>query len=528
MRITINGRVIEVEAGLTVLQAAWQVGVEIPTLCYREDLKPQTSCFLCAVRVEGNGSLQPACALPVSEGMVVDTECDEVAEARKTALELLFSDHAGRCVAPCSMTCPANIEIPQYLMALREGRVREAHAIVRRQIPFPAVLGRICPEFCRHPCERRNVDDAISIRALHRYAAETDMAAADPFQPQRGAPTGKKVAIVGAGPAGLSAAYYLSIEGHDCAVFEDREQPGGLLRYAIPDEQLDKKILDAEIGIIEKLGVSIQTHWRLGRDGTLDDLRSAYDAVILSCGTTLDWQSENRRVDPALVENLGLEYDRKGIVADRQTLETGLKGVFAAGEFMTGARRAVHAVTAGRRAAVSVGQYLRGESVTGLATPFYFQRRQLTEHEEDLLYRTHEKSPCVEDRPEGLTDEEATREAGRCLQCDCPKAMNCKLRAYGAQYRVRPYRFRGERRELDPDASHPEVVYEPGKCILCGMCLRIAEQAGEEKGLSFAGRGFGARVVVPLNGKMSEGMLKAARECALSCPTAAFSIKSNE
>ncbi|HUT25850.1 MAG TPA: ferredoxin, partial [Sumerlaeia bacterium] len=96
---------------------------------------------------------------------------------------------------------------------------------------------------------------------------------------------------------------------------------------------------------------------------------------------------------------------------------------------------------------------------------------------------------------------------------------------YGAEYGARPHRFGGERRALDPDASHPEIVYEPGKCILCGLCLAIAEEAGESRGLSFAGRGFATRVVAPLGGNLSEGLEKAARQCAEACPTAALSRK---
>jgi len=199
--------------------------------------------------------------------------------------------------------------------------------------------------------------------------------------------------------------------------------------------------------------------------------------------------------------------------------------VFAAGEVVTGPSSVVRAVAAGREVAVSIAQHLRGETVKGPEKLLYFRRGKALDEEAEILYGNVTRAARAETTAAGLAPEGAVHEAERCLQCSCAKENDCKLRRYGAEYGARPHRFSGERRALDRDASHPEIVYEPGKCILCGLCLKIAEEAGERLGLSFAGRGFATRVVVPFGGGMSEGLEEAARQCVEACPTAALSRK---
>src|ERR1017187_10026198 len=207
--LTIDGKRITVPPGTTVLGAAKWLGIRIPTLCHVPGIEPAASCFVCAVQIERLRTLSPACAMPVAEGMVVATDTPDVRTTRKIALELLLSDHAGECVAPCAARCPAGLDIPGFVHGIATGDTRRAVEVIADRLVLPGSLGRICPRLCERQCRRSDLDQGLAIGALHRYVAELDRAYAPPRAPS----TGKLVAIVGAGPAGLAAAYYLMRNG---------------------------------------------------------------------------------------------------------------------------------------------------------------------------------------------------------------------------------------------------------------------------------------------------------------------------
>ena len=232
--------------------------------------------------------------MPAAEGMVVINDSDEVRDARKTSLELLLSDHAGDCVGPCKTGCPARLDIPNFIERISAGDHRQATEIVTDDLTLPASLGRVCPRLCEERCRQCEVKEALSIRNLHRFAADVGhRASAAPVSgngaPAKGAsgtptPPSKRVAIVGAGPAGLAAAHHLLRRGHGAVLFDAHPQPGGMLRYGIPAFRLPRQVLDAEIGMIRDLGAEFRLGKRLGRDFTLGDLRRDFDAVFLAIG----------------------------------------------------------------------------------------------------------------------------------------------------------------------------------------------------------------------------------------------------
>ncbi|MHC4248449.1 MAG: FAD-dependent oxidoreductase, partial [Planctomycetota bacterium] len=252
-KLTIDGRETEVPEGATLLDAACALGIDVPTLCFLEGREPSTSCMACLMKV--GGKLVPSCATVACEGSVVESETDEVREARRAAVELLLSDHAGDCVGPCQVTCPARMDIPLMTRLIAAGRMREALVTIEETIALPATLGRICPAPCEKACRRGRVDAPVSICLLKRRAADADLASGEPWLPERKPDTGKRVAIVGAGPAGLACAYRLAVEGHAVTVFDDNDAPGGALGHAIEDGRLPRDVLDAEIATIRKLGV---------------------------------------------------------------------------------------------------------------------------------------------------------------------------------------------------------------------------------------------------------------------------------
>lgn len=292
--LTIDGKVVQAYEGQTILSVAIDNGVsDIPNLCNDEKLEPTSACRMCLVHIEGMERSLPSCNTSAVPGMVVTTNSDELFHIRRTNLELLLSDHNAYCQPPCQVDCPTHIDIPGYLELIAQGAMKEASRLVKEVLPFPYILGLVCPAPCQKACRRALVEEEIAICRMHGHAAETCLL--DPPVPYvQDSPTGKKVAIVGAGPAGLSCAYYLALKGHTCKVFDMQPQPGGMLRYGIPEYRLQKDMMDREINHVWQLGVEFQGNVKLGRDFTIDDLfAQGFDAVYLAIGC---WTSNKMRV----------------------------------------------------------------------------------------------------------------------------------------------------------------------------------------------------------------------------------------
>jgi formate dehydrogenase major subunit len=704
LSLTIDGLPVQAEPGQTILQAARKAGIAIPTLCHVEGFQPSTSCFLCVVQIQGRAGLWPSCAMPVTEGLTVITNSDDIRAARKTALELLLSDHTGDCIGPCRTGCPARLDIPNFIGRIAAGDYGASAEIVTHDLTLPASLGRVCPRLCEQRCRQCDVENALSIRNLHRFAADHNRlptpgappsggspqragkrgaAAVEAPPPEGGVPelsverSGKRVAIVGAGPAGLAAAYHLLQKGHGTVLFDAHPHAGGMLRYGIPAFRLPRQVLDAEIKHIGDLGAEFRLGKRLGRDFTLDELRRDFDAVFLAIGaqgsrglgcpgeelampaleflkrltdgpppvvgaevvivgggnTAMDASRcavrlgaksvrvlyrRTRREMPCLMEEVeaaeaeGVQLDfliapmrleRKagnlvltcqrmelgapdesgrarpvpvpgsefampascviaaigqsvdfdglpaaeltlskwGIAVDPKTLATNLPGVFAGGDGVSGPDLAVRAVAAGKLAAASLDEYLSGKKVIGAPEPVNMLMGRLSEEELAVMLRNIEQSPrapmpqlgmdkrraTFQEVELGFSVETAGREARRCLGCGCGKAIPCRLRQFATEYAVDPQRFAGQRRHFARDTSHPEIIFEPGKCILCGACVQVAAQAGEELGLALIGRGFQAAAAVPFGKPMAEALRKSGRRAAEVCPTGAIMLKAS-
>ena len=217
----------------------------------------------------------------------------------------------GRCTCtynqpvPCVSLCPAHVDIPGYVALVGEGRYADAIRLIRKDNPFPTTCGFICEHPCEARCRRNMIDDSINIRGLKRVAADF----AGEVEPPKCAPsTGKKIAVLGGGPGGLSAAYYLQLMGHQTTVYEMLPKLGGMLRYGIPNYRLPKNRLDEDINAILKTGVEVKYGLKIGEDITIQQLRSEYDAVLITIGASTD-------------KKLGLEgEDADGVISAVQFL----------------------------------------------------------------------------------------------------------------------------------------------------------------------------------------------------------------
>lgn len=484
--ITINNRTIEVPPGTSVLQAARMLDIEVPTLCYWEGVRPMNSCMLCVVRNVKTGQLLPSCSSQVQDGMVVETDTGDVCRARKEVLELIISEHIGDCEAPCTHTCPASMNIPVMMRQIYEGDFEGAGYTVTNGLVFPQTLGHVCVAPCENPCRRKSYDETMKIRHLHRSVAEKGYSD-NPVLLECEPDTGRKVAVVGGGLTGMAAAWVLRKLGHAVVLFEKERQAGGKVR-ALPEEQLPKAVLDAEIARIERIGVEFRYGTEI--DGNLPELSASYDAVLLACNC---------------VGKAG-------------------GNVFEAKEH----KLYVKAVGNGKTGAQWVNKYLK--SIEGPAERELFESK-IGKMERRELENLREHNENRESIPVASVDGpnvDLRQEAGRCLHCDCRKRVSCNLRKWASEYGAERQKYLTTEERDFRIIGRGNVVFEPGKCIRCGLCVAIAEKHGEDIGLAFIGRGFDLEIRVPFDHSFDEALKKSAEECVAACPTAAIAFRNKE
>ncbi|MGD0814580.1 MAG: FAD-dependent oxidoreductase [Verrucomicrobiota bacterium] len=517
-KIVIDGRQVKVSPGQTILQAARRIGLEIPTLCHLEKCGPLTSCQICLVKVvaNGQGRLTPSCATPVAPGMVIESETEEVHEARRTALELLFSDHVGDCLSPCHRLCPLQLNISAMIWQIDADRLDEAVAILRQALPLAGVLGRLCHHPCEQGCRRGHFDEPAAIRNLERFLTEhEENSKREGTRPVEGSsPTRLSVVVVGAGPAGLTAAHDLARQGHAVTVIDRNAKPGGRLREVAAGE-MPATVLEAELVLLAGMGIKFKMGIELGNQTTLEGLQRGFDAILITVGELAEGDAEKLAVP------LGGAF----IKADPSTCRAGAPNVYAAGACVKPVKQIIRAMAEGRAVAECVHRYLLGQPPRRPEKPFSstMGRLQPGELREFLRSASQEhRMACA--ACSAASRDEVVAEASRCLHCDCTSSGNCLLQHYAQVYGADASRYRAKRRPFERQIQPGGVVFEPGKCILCGICVKLAEMAAEPLGLTFIGRGFDMRVAAPFDQAIEEGLRKVTQECVRHCPTGALTF----
>jgi 2-oxoacid:acceptor oxidoreductase delta subunit (pyruvate/2-ketoisovalerate family) len=263
-----------------------------------------------------------------------------------------------RFLPPCRAACPAHVNVQGYVSLLQKGKFREAVELIRKDMPFPAICGRVCFAPCEKGCARKNVDQAVAIRSLKRIVADVEREQGRIKGEPPPKQYDKKVAIIGAGPAGLTAAYYLVKLGYPVVIFERAPEAGGMMRYRIPDSLLEKFVVANEIAYIQDMGVDIKHGVEFGKDIDLETLRSeGYEAVFVAVG-----KLSETSILPS--ELLNKDSGAALIPVNPITMETRIPGIFAGGDTIKDKPAGIiEATGAGKRAAMSIHRYLSGQQL---------------------------------------------------------------------------------------------------------------------------------------------------------------------
>src|SRR5438132_225443 len=453
---------------------------------------------------------------------------------------------------------------------MAKGKHVEAARLVKEVLPFPYALGLVCPKPCQEVCRRGLVEEEIAICQCHGYTGEMviEMEKAPTPFPQMAA-TGKRVAVIGAGPAGLTAAYYVALKGHAVTVFDMMEKQGGMLRYGIPEYRLPKVKLDKELNSVWQLrDAEFKGGMKRGRGFTIDDLfAQGYDAIFLGIGA---WTSNQLRIPgedlPGVIE--AINYLRQNASGDPVPVGQGNKVVVLGGGFTTfdcartsrrlgadvtvvyrrsrkemGPRTVIQWVAQGKLAAKAMDRYLAGDDMNRVAEEIR-EEEKVPELIDIVPYKPEEPQVRMPFLPfadrvksfqlieNGYDKAAAEKEAARCLQCVCPDAGRCHLQRLSLEHGLTENKFHRaepvDYHDYEYDFSHDFILRDLNKCINCTQCVRICRDVIGANCYGLMGGGYDSIVTTPWNVSLNYTDCVSCGACAETCPTGALMMRERD
>lgn len=342
--------------------------------------------------------------------------------------------------SPCKTQCPAHIAIQGYIKKAGEGKYLDALKVIKRENPFPAVCGRICPHTCENECSRNRVDDAVAIDDIKKFIADKELDKSLRYVPTVYEHYTEKVAVIGAGPAGMTCAYYLASEGYPVTVFDRQSAPGGMLKHGIPPFRLEKDVVDAEIQVLRDLGVEFVNDTEVGKDVTIPQLREqGYKAFYIAIGAQ---DSNHLNVEGEDLE--GVQYSLDLLRKVNHGSDEKLNGdtvVIGGGDAVNGPGFTIDAIATGKPGAISIHRYIRGYHMTMEREREYhaydkdkadFSSYEAMKRQRPKPVNAETAKKSLHDLRGTLTEEQIAKEAERCMGCgvsvvDPEKCLGCGI-----------------------------------------------------------------------------------------------------
>lgn len=507
IKLEIDNKIIEVEEGTRLIEAARQNGIEIPSLCYRDDLPHYTSCSVCLVKNETTNKFLHSCSVFVEEGMRIEASSPEVLDLRKDAVSMLLAEHRAECEAPCKVVCPLGLNIPLMNRYIQKGNVKAAAELAFNEMGLPETMCFLCPEYCENACRRKMIDETIAIVNIKSFSSKK-YNLKEYISEVKSSSTGKQIAIIGGGITGLTASYFLAKLGHSIVIFEKEERLGGSILKNLEGDDKANEIFKQEVNNVLALGVEIKYNSFIDENTLATSLANDFDSILIS---TLGFENIQNTTEA-----------ESYITVEGDSLFLKKIPVFKIGKAAKQNKQIIRDIGQAKKAVFAIDAFLKSGKLKPVAKQFNSAIGKINEHEKKTwLKETPEKTYRYKD-PVSLA--ESIKEAENCMHCDCRAQNDCQLRTISEDFILSNPKIKMYSHPIEKKMNFTNgLIFENAKCIKCGLCVRLLQKETNEPGLGFQGRGFMSIISEPLTHSFEDMLDNNVDKLVDVCPTGALS-----